>query len=183
MEDQNLILKDQSLILVDEKNSPSGKYAPKRVCHSGKGLTHLAFTILVLNNKNEVLLQHRKHKLWDHFWDLTNSHPLNLREKVNETIEQAVSRCLKREWGGDFPTNELFSLRYFAKHKNKFCENEYCVFLLGHFDGEVCPSSEVAYGFKWILLNELMLDVKNHPRRYTPWLVRGINELAKRKLP
>ncbi|PJC28466.1 isopentenyl-diphosphate delta-isomerase, partial [Candidatus Shapirobacteria bacterium CG_4_9_14_0_2_um_filter_40_11] len=57
-------MSDQNLILVDEKNNPSGKYAPKRLCHSGKGLTHLAFTLLILNNKNEVLLQDRKHLLW-----------------------------------------------------------------------------------------------------------------------
>ena len=174
-------MSDQYLILVDENNNPSGKYAPKVVCHSGRGLTHLAFTLLILNDKNEVLLQDRKHLLWDHFWDLTNSHPLHM-ENHDENINEAVSRCLQREWGIDLPVKKLFSFRYFAKHKNNFCENEHCVFLLGKHNGEIYPSDEVAYGYKWMDLTDLKKDIKVHPEFYTPWLVRGILELEKRKL-
>ena len=174
-------MEEQKLILVDEKNNPSGKYAPKMVCHSGTGLTHLAFTVLILNQKNEVLLQDRKHLLWDHFWDLTNSHPLHL-EKFDEKISQAIKRCLQREWGISLPVRELFSFRYFAKHENNFCENEYCVFFQGKYDGEVYPSGEVAYGYKWMNLVDLKKDIKVHPEFYTPWLLRGIRELGKRKL-
>lgn len=172
---------DQNLVLVDENNNPSGEYAPKMVCHSDKGLTHLAFTVLILNSKNEVLLQNRKHLLWDHFWDLTNSHPLHL-ENHDESISEAVGRCVQKEWGINLPVKELFSFRYFAKHKNNFCENEYCVFLLGKYDGEVYPSDEVAYGYKWMSFEDLKKDIKVHPEFYTPWLVRGVSELEKRKL-
>jgi len=174
-------MSDQNLILVDEKNNPSGKYAPKRLCHSGKGLTHLAFTLLILNNKNEVLLQDRKHLLWDHFWDLTNSHPLHLDDH-DEDINEAVNRCLQKEWGISLPVKELYSFQYFAVHKNNFCENEYCAFLLGKYDGEVYPSDEVAYGYKWMDLTDLKKDIKIHPEFYTPWLIRGVLKLEKRKL-
>lgn len=174
-------MKDQNLILVDNKNNPNGKYAPKTLCHSGKGITHLAFTLLILNNKNEVLLQERKHLLWDHFWDLTNSHPLHL-ETHDENIGEAVSRCLWKEWGINFPVEELFSFRYFASHKDNFCESEYCVFLLGKYDGKVYPDDEVAYGYKWMNLTDLKNDVKIHPEFYTPWFLRGIKELEKRNL-
>lgn len=173
---------EQQLILIDKENKPSGKYALKILCHTGRGLTHLAFTIMVLNSRNDVLLQDRKHKLWNHFWDLTNSHPLYIEDGKDESIKQAAARCLKTEWGVDFPTKELFYFRYFAAYENGFCENEYCAFLSGKHDGEVFPFSEVAYGYKWMPIDELMADVKSNPGVYTPWLIRGLLEMEKRKL-
>ena len=72
---------EQELLLVDKNDNLLGKYAPKSRCHIGTGLHHRAFTIMIRNKKGEVLLQKRKHKLWDGFWDLTNSHPLHKMDK------------------------------------------------------------------------------------------------------
>lgn len=171
---------EQQLILVDEKDKFFGKYASKGKCHFAQGLHHLAFTLMILNDKGEVLLQERKHELWDHFWDLTNSHPLHLENGRDETIKEAVSRCLKGEWGVDFPVETLFAFNYFAQYKNDFCENEYCYFLLGKYNGEVFPAEKVAYGYKWMLLGKLETDIKTHPETYTPWLIRSMEELKKR---
>lgn len=170
---------EQQLILVDKNDRFLGKYAPKNQSHTGKGLRHRAFTILILNNKKEVLLQKRKHQVWDNVWDLTNSHPLHLKNGYDETIEQAASRCLKREWGVDFPIKNLFGFSYFARYKNNLCENEYCYFLLGRYSGKVFPNNQVAYDFKWLALFKLLKKVKTHPENYTPWLVRSLQELEK----
>jgi len=169
---------NQQLILVDEQDKFLGKYAAKADCHSGQGLHHRAFTIMILNSKNEVLLQKRKHSLWDGYWDLTNSHPLHLGEN-DETYEQAALRCLKREWGVEFPVKKLFGFNYFSQYGD-FCENEYCAFMLGEYDGEVYPNPEVAYGYKWISLKDLLADVKKNQESYTPWAVRALEEYEKR---
>ncbi len=185
---------EQQLILVDDKDDFLGKYAPKSKCHTGKGLRHRAFTLLIRNSKNEVLLQQRKHLLWDKCWDLTNSHPLHKKGGTNESYDESVSRCLKWEWGIDFPIKKLFAFNYFARIKvlpkagsyfaqfGNFCENEYCAFMIGEYNGEVYPNPEVAYGYKWMPLSELLEDIKIHSEIYTPWLLKALGELQKRKL-
>ena len=218
---------EQQLILIDENDNFLGKYAPKSKCHFGKGLHHRAFTLLIHDSKGKVLLQDRKHKLWDYYWDLTNSHPIyhqskkttdlsvdellslrgnfcragqlhsfdvKLDEKIpralpvelhkedgtDESYEESVSRCLRREWGIDFPVKKLFSFNYYARFGD-FCENEYCAFMVGQYNGEVYPNSEVAYGYKWMPLSELLEDVKIHREIYTPWLLKALEEMQKRK--
>lgn len=168
----------QQLLLVDDQDNFLGKYAPKMKCHTGGGLHHRAFTIMILKKKDEVLLQQRKHELWDDYWDLTNSHPLHKKDEDDETYEEAAQRCLEREWGIRIPVKKLFAFNYFAKYKNNLCENEYCVFMIGRYDEKPHPNLEVAYGYKWMSLKELLKDIKIHPSQYTPWLVKALEELA-----
>ena len=172
---------EQQLILVDENDNFLGKYASKSRCHAGKGLHHRAFTLLIQNSNGEVLLQHRKHLLWDKSWDLTNSHLLHKKDGLDESDEESVSRCLKREWGVDFPVKRLFSFNYYAKFGD-FCENEYCIYFIGQYGGEVYPNPEVAYGYKWMPFKQLLEDIKIHPEIYTPWLLKALEEWQKRKL-
>lgn len=174
-------MNEQQLILVDENDKFLGKHAPKNRCHNGQGLHHRGFTVMVLNNRKEVLLQKRKHKIWDGFWDLTNSHPLHLGNK-NETYNQAVRRCLKREWGVEFPVKKIFGFNYFAKYEGKLCENEYCAFLIGKYNDEVFPNPEVIYTYKWMPLEDLLKDIKKSPKIYTPWTVKALQEFEKRRI-
>ena len=170
---------EQMLILVNESDKLLEKYAPKSKCHTGKELHHRAFTVLILNKKGKVLLQKRKHKLWDGFWDLTNSHPLH-KDNKNESYHQAVTRCLKKEWGIEIPVKKLFGFNYFAKYKKNFCENEYCLFLVGEHNGSVHPNPEVAYGYKWRRLKVLLDDIKIHLGNYTPWTIKALQEFESR---
>jgi len=166
------------LILVDKNDRFLGKYASKSQCHTGNGLHHRAFTIMILNKKGEILLQKRKHQLWDGFWDLTNSHPLHKENGKDETYQEATARCLKKEWGINIPLKNLFGFNYFAKF-GKFCENEYCAFLIGRYSGKVYPDPEVIYEYKWIALKNLLDDIKLHPEVYTPWAIKGLQELER----
>lgn len=174
-------MSEQLLILVDDKDKFLGKYAPKMRCHTGKGLHHRAFTIMILNKKGEVLLQKRKHKLWDNFWDLTNSHPLHRKDGSDETYFEAAQRCLEREWGINLPIKKLFGFNYFAQYENNLCENEYCLFLVSFYDGKPKPNSKVAYGYQWLLLSKLLKEIKKHPSEYTPWLIKALEELESRQ--
>jgi isopentenyl-diphosphate delta-isomerase len=168
----------EQLILVNKNDRFLGRYSPKQECHQGAGLHHRAFTLLIYNSKTEILLQDRKHQLWDHSWDLTNSHLLHLEDGTDETYEQSVSRCLKREWGVDFPVEKTFGFNYFAKLGN-LCENEYCYFLMGKHNGNVYLNPEVAYGCKWVSFTGVAKDLKIHPKIYTPWLLKGLEEFQR----
>ena len=70
--------KQQTLIVVDDEDNVV-HYASRSDCHSGDGLLHRGVAILLHNSKAEVLLQKRKHDLFDNLWDLTGAtHPLHL---------------------------------------------------------------------------------------------------------
>jgi isopentenyl-diphosphate delta-isomerase len=176
---------EEELLLVDDNDVFTGNYAPKSDCHRGSGLHHRAFTLLIYNSRGEILLQERKHELWDKFLDLTNSHPLRVfsgptQSDSYETYDEALERCLLREWRVAFPVKKLFGFNYFASYGDDLCENEYCAFFIGKFDGQVFPNLEVLYGYKWMPFEHFIADVKLHPESYTPWLIKAMEEFVAR---
>lgn len=161
-------MREEQLLLVDKRDRFSGKYASKSQCHCGQGLHHRAFTVLIFNPKGQILLQKRRHQLWDRAWDLTNSHPLHHLKRTDESYQEAVKRCLKKEWGIKAPVQKLFGFNYFAQIGG-YCENEYCAFFIGQHRGKVFPNPKVAYGYRWVFYKKLLREIKNFPERYTPW--------------
>lgn len=173
---------EQMLLLVDEKGKFTGGYEKRSVCHTGKGKRHLAFVALLYNKEKKILLQHRKHAIFDNMWDLAGaSHPLH-REKGDETMQEAARRFLQNEWGIDgLKIKDILGFNYFAQYGEK-CENEHCRLLVAKFDGKLNPNSEHAYGFKWVSFDELVKDIIRNPKSYTPWLVVAVEGLLKHQL-
>ncbi len=169
----------QTILAVDE----SGKfleYIPKELGHTGEGKRHLAITVLVYNSKNEVLLQRRKHKVFDNIWEFSAStHPLHHGKKKDETIEQATLRALKDEYGiENINVENLGFFNYFAK-KDGLCENEHCAMMVGEYEGKIKMDSSVGYEYKWVDLTEFINDVEKNPKKYAPWTQEGVKVLKK----
>lgn len=175
-------MKEQILLLVDENGNFSGEYAPRSVCHTGKGRRHLAFTMLIYNKERKILLQHRKHEIFDRMWDLAGaSHPLHLGSR-DETIQEAADRFLLNEWGiGGVEAEDIGGFNYFAQYGEK-CENEHCRLLVAEFNGELKPSDDHAYGCRWVALDELTKDIIRNPKAYTPWLIAAVEVLLRNPL-
>jgi len=167
---------EQTLILVDDKDNLLG-YAPRSECHTGKGKRHRAFVILVYNKDKKILLQHRKHRLFDKLWDLTAaSHPLHVNGS-NEGYIESACRCLKREWGiNKINLRKVGAYNYFKSYNGR-CENEHCALIVGEFDGEIIMNGEVAYGFKWIRFKELLSEINKNPEMFTQWLKESVKLL------
>jgi isopentenyl-diphosphate Delta-isomerase len=90
---------DLQIILACDDNGKFIEYIPKMVGHTGDGRRHLAITVLLYNSKGEVLLQRRKHKVFDNIWDFTGStHPLHKEDGKDESLEEATLRFLKVEY-------------------------------------------------------------------------------------
>lgn len=168
----------QILILVDDNDNFIG-YAPRTECHSGEGRRHRAFVIALYNRRGELLLQERRHWLWDKFWDLTAaSHPLHIGNK-DETYISSSERNLKDEWGiTGVKLRKVGAFNYFEQH-GKDCENEHCALILGEFNGK--PNPDEAYGYRWLGLAALKKEVLENPKRFTPWLIEALPLLIKEK--
>lgn len=172
---------DETVILVDEKDKFLG-YAPRVECHTGKGRRHRAFVTLLFNSKGQVLLQKRKHKLFDGLWDLTAiSHPLHVvkgnkslegfksNKGRDESYQEASDRALLKEMGTSHVTvRKVGAFNYFARD-GKNCENEYCAVLIGDFNGKFKISKDEVYEAKWVQFEDFITDIAKNPKNYTVW--------------
>ncbi len=155
------------LVLVNKDDQALG-YEEKVKCHLGKGLRHRAFSVFVFDNKGRLLIQKRaQHKmLWPGFWANTCcSHP-----RKNETYPEAAKRRLKEEMGIKADLELAFKFSYEAQYKNVGSENELCAVLVGRWKGEAIKADpEEVANWKWISIQTLQEDIKNHPNIYAPW--------------
>ena len=86
---------EEKVILVNEKDEPIG-LMPKMEAHE-KALLHRAFSVFVLNDKNEIMLQQRAHHKYHSPLLWTNTCCSHQREGENNV--QAGSRRLQEEMG------------------------------------------------------------------------------------
>ena len=169
------------MILVDNNDRILG-YAPRSLCHTGKGRRHRAFVVALYNDRGELLLQRRKHELFSNMWDLAGaSHPLRLKTR-NESYSEAASRCVRQEFGlGGISFRKIGAFNYFAPQGKK-CENEHCAVIVGKYDGKVKPNPKVAYGYKWAPLGETLKDMRTKPDTFVMWARLGAKVLRNHRL-
>ncbi len=166
----------QQIILAVDDNGKFLSHIPKEEGHIGHGKRHLAIAVLLQNSKGQVLLQKRKHKIFDNIWDITGAtHPLHRENGTNESLKEATWRCLADELGisEKMPLRNLGFFNYFAKFEN-YCENEHCAMMIGEYNGEVCLNPEAGYEYRWMDKAEFLEDLRNNPKNYTPWAFAGI---------
>ncbi|MDP5139927.1 MAG: isopentenyl-diphosphate Delta-isomerase [Spirosomaceae bacterium] len=151
--------------LVDENDNIIGS-EEKLLVHQ-KGLLHRAFSILIYNEKGEMLIHQRAfHKyhcggLW------TNAccgHP-----NKGETMQAAVHRRLQEEMGFDCELELKFKFQYKAEFANGLTENEIDHVYVGKFNGSFIVNSEEVADYKWINVNSIREDAERNPENYTVW--------------
>lgn len=174
---------NQIILVADEKGKFTGEYISKEMGHTGLGKRHLAITVLIYNKKGEVLLQRRKHQVFDNIWDITGAtHPLHRKDGTDETFEEATLRCLKREYNiEDVRLKNVGSFNYFAQDGTR-CENEHCAILVGEYNGEVHLNPEVGYEYKWMSKEEFLADIEKNPQKYSKWAQEGVKVVQKKFL-
>lgn len=162
----------QQLILVNENDEEIG-YGEKMPVHQNAQL-HRAFSIFVMNSKNQLLLQRRAlHKyhsggLWA---NTCCSHPLK-GEKEEETIHQR----LQEEMGFDCELSPLFKFIYRAELDNGLTEYEYDHVYLGQFEGDPNPNPEEVCDYRWFDLEELKIDIVENQHNYTYWVKKAFDQ-------
>lgn len=156
---------EEKVILVNKNDEPIG-LMPKMEAHE-KALLHRAFSVFVLNDKNELMLQQRaSHKyhsplLW------TNTCCSHQRE--NETNIQAGNRRLFEEMGFSTELKELFSFIYKAPFDNGLTEHELDHVMIGYYNGEPTINPDEVEAWKWLDIDEVRRDIEQNPEQYTAW--------------
>src|SRR5690606_12705407 len=101
---------EENVILVNVKDEPIG-LMPKLEAHQ-KAALHRAFSVFILNDKNEVMLQQRAHQKYHSPSLWTNTCCSHQRDGESNT--EAGSRRLFEEMGFTTELKELFHFIYKA---------------------------------------------------------------------
>jgi len=158
-------MKEEYVILVNEDDREIGQLE-KLEAHR-LGLLHRAFSIVLFNEKGELLLQQRAaHKyhsplLWT---NACCSHP-----RPDETVLDAAHRRLKEEMGMEAKIHQGFHFIYKAKLDQGLTEHELDHVVFAYANQKPTINTSEVEAYKWIDLAELIQDIEKYPHAYTAW--------------
>lgn len=158
-------MKEEKVILVDREDKPIGTL-PKMEAHE-KGVLHRAFSVFILNQKGELMLQQRAHHKYHSPGLWTNTCCSHQRE--GEQNIDAGMRRLDEEMGFSVTLEELFSFIYKAPFDNGLTEHELDHVMLGHYEEVPQINTEEVAEWKWMSLIDIEADIAINPDEYTVW--------------
>ena len=163
----------ESIALVSPSDRITG-YAPKLLVHQ-QGLLHRAFSIVVFNDKGEMLLQKRATTKYHSGGLWTNTCCSHLIE--GKDMETYMHERLQHEMGFDCDLKFAFSFHYTANFDNGLTENEIDHVYTGKWNGTPLPDPTEADGYRWATLNEIKTEIEKKPDSFTYWFKEIIGRM------
>lgn len=158
-------MEEENVILVNQNDEQIG-LMPKMEAHE-KALLHRAFSVFILNDKNEIMLQQRASQKYHSPLLWTNTCCSHQRD--GETNIQAGSRRLYEEMGFETGLKELFHFIYKAPFDNGLTEHELDHVMIGYYSGEPKINPEEVESWKWMSIEDVASDIQLHPEIFTVW--------------
>ena len=156
---------EENVILVNQNDEQIG-LMPKLEAHE-KALLHRAFSVFILNSKNEIMLQQRAHHKYHSPLLWTNTCCSHQRE--GETNTEAGSRRLFEEMGFKAELKELFHFIYKAPFDNGLTEHELDHVMIGYYNEEPNINPDEVEDWKWMSIEDVKADIEKQPEIYTVW--------------
>ncbi|WP_074408585.1 MULTISPECIES: isopentenyl-diphosphate Delta-isomerase [Aquimarina] len=156
---------EEKVILVNENDEQIG-LMPKLEAHQ-KAVLHRAFSVFIMNSKNELMLQQRAHHKYHSPGLWTNTCCSHQRE--GETNVEAGIRRLQEEMGFTTSLKDSVSFIYKAPFDNGLTEHEYDHVLLGKYEEDPVINPEEVVNWKWMPIEAVKHDIVVRPERYTEW--------------
>jgi len=167
-------MKEEFVILVNENDVETGIMEKMQAHKEGK--LHRAFSVFILNEKNEMLLQkraaHKYHSagLWS---NACCSHP---RPK-EETVLAAVRRLDEEIGLRDCKLEHAFSFLYKTSLENGLSEHEFDHVFIGRSNQAPQLNFDEASEIKYIALDALELDMIENSDQYSYWFKKAMPDL------
>ena len=144
------------------------------------GEKHVGITIACLDEDGRILVQHRRHKIFDKVWSLSgDTHPRKYGSSNVESLSEAARRCAKEDLGiTNKSWRQILSVSYSARDSRdpRYCENELLYVLAAKHSSPVNMNRNSAYELQWAEFAEIssdsQTDSKKAPidRKYAPWV-------------
>lgn len=162
----------QDVIAVDADDNAQG-LVNRLEAHTGDGIRHRAFTALVFDHEDNILLAQRspEKRLWDTHWDGTvASHPVE-----GQSQEEATGVRLEEELGiqpsqyTDLRVTDKFEYKRY--YPNEGVEHEVCAVLKCTLDDrDLNPDEAEVAGLMWVPYERLHENPKWYRQlRLCPW--------------
>ena len=156
---------NEMVILVDKHDNQLG-LMEKIEAHK-KAVLHRAFSVFILNDNNELLIQQRALSKYHSpaLWTNTCcSHPRN-----GESVLDAGNRRLNEEMGFETELYSLLSFIYRAQFDNGLTEHEFDHVLFGYYNDDPSINKLEVMDWKWVNLDFLKNDIITNSELYTIW--------------
>ena len=180
----------ENCILVDSDDCAIGS-ASKMECHYGDGRRHRAFSVLLFDSNDRLLIQRRSlDKItFPGIWaNSCCSHPLDIDGENGDTVTGVISaakRKLDQELGipisvtSEWEFIHLGCFEYSCRWDDNWIEHEIDHVLVVKADVEVVPNLNEISEIKWVeleLLDQIMEGIVSDDMAIAPWF-RKIHEL------
>ena len=155
----------EKVLLVDHNDRAIGQME-KMEAHQ-KGVLHRAFSVLLFNDKGQLLLQRRANGKYHSAGLWTNtccSHP-----RPHESLTDATTRRLKEEMGISLTPSYLYAFTYHTKLNDNLIEHEYDHVFTGTFNGTPRMNPDEVMDWRYADTNEIIDDLQENPNGYTAW--------------
>lgn len=175
----NYYSKNQLIAAVDKNDTilhPIDKWQAHK-----DAILHRGFTI-VIEYENNLILQHRKHPVFDRVFDITVSSHQIYKENVLQDDIEAIYETLERE--GNIKKSDLLkepsflgNIYYKAKDPNSiYTEHEFYHFYRCQIKKLLLPNFDFTYGFTLVKKTDIT-DKKNpiYPL-LAPWIKQAISD-------
>ena len=156
---------EEQVILVNQNDQQIGTM-PKLEAHE-KAILHRAFSVFVLNDNNEIMLQQRAHHKYHSPLLWTNT--CCSHQRVGESNIEAGTRRLEEEMGFKTELKELFHFIYKAPFDNGLTEHELDHVMIGYYNEEPKINTDEVESWKWMAIDAVKLDIQSNPDIYTIW--------------
>lgn len=157
--------KEERVILVNTEDEVLGTM-PKMEAHE-KALLHRAFSVFVLNDKGEIMLQQRAAGKYHSPLLWTNT--CCSHQRLGEDNVDAGKRRLQEEMGFQTELTEIFSFVYKAPFDNGLTEHEFDHVMIGYFEGEPNINPDEVEAWKWMSPEAIKSDMERNGKAYTAW--------------
>lgn len=155
----------EKVILVDTNDEPIGLM--EKIAAHEQALLHRAFSVFILNDNNEIMLQQRAQSKYHSPLLWTNT--CCSHQRPGETNIQAGKRRLREEMGFEVDLQELFHFIYKAPFDNGLTEHELDHVMIGKFNDEPNINKEEVEDWKWMSIEAIKEDMQQNPDVYTVW--------------
>jgi isopentenyl-diphosphate delta-isomerase len=157
-----------NVALVDRNGNRTG-HMEKMLAHQ-EGKLHEAFSVLVFNEKGEILLQQRavgKYHSAGKWSNTCCSHPDPFDSSAMATT---AAERLRFEMGFTCELEVIDAIYYREELPNGMVEHEYDHILIGHHADDPQPEKTEVQDWRWAMPALLMSDLTENPTKYSAWL-------------
>lgn len=160
------------VVLVDENDQVLGTMEKLKAHQEGR--LHRAFSVLIFNDNDEMLIHKRasgKYHCGGMWTNACCSHP-----RLGESPKDAAIRRMQEEMGFTTAIDFVGKFIYKTSFDNGLIENELDHVFVGKFNGEPVPNPEEVEDYRYIRIEDLKEEIKKEPQNYTVWFKKIVEE-------